>query len=64
MLTLSNNNLILSPIKKILKVTSETVEIQVDNKVVLIEGENLRIIEISSFEVKIYGVFRGICFYE
>ncbi len=64
MLTLSNNNLVLSPINKILKVSSNLVEIQLKNKIVCIDGEDLRIVEISTYEIKIYGLFKGINFYE
>ena len=64
MLTLSNNNLVLSPINKILKVSSNIVEIQLKNRIVCIDGEDLRIIEISTYEIKIYGIFKGIMFYE
>ena len=64
MLTLSNNNLILSPINKILKVSSDIVQVQVKDKIYAIDGENLKIIEISSNEIKIFGAVKGINIYE
>ena len=64
MLTLSNNNLILSPINKILKVSSDIVQVQVKDKIFAIDGENLKIIEISSNEIKIFGAVKGINIYE